>query len=259
MKVTEFAQENKKTMLLLPGTACSWEINFGNVLGELKKNYHLICVNYDGFDGDATKEFSNMLDATEKIEDYIIEHHGGKVDGAYGSSLGGSFVGLLIQRNRIHINHGIIGSSDLDQTGKIAGKIQTNIIAGLLHGSGRNEWMFSMFCKMLKVFFGMERDLKNIGLMVELKESMKIRTKKTVFNEFYTDLITPLNDNIEIPGTKVHVIYALKMGPKYEKRYHRHFADVDLRKLDMQHEAWMFDSRWVEPVMNEIKSCMEAD
>ena len=30
-------------------------------------------------------------------------------------SYGGSFVSLLIQRKRIHIDHGIIGSSDMDE------------------------------------------------------------------------------------------------------------------------------------------------
>ncbi len=140
MKVTELGLNNEKTMLLLPGTACSWEINFGNVIEDLQKKYHLICVNYDGFDEDSDTEFISMLDATKKIEDYIIEHHDGKLDGAYGSSLGGSFVGLLIQRKRIHIDHGLIGSSDLDQAGPFVAKLKTKLIAGLLYGSGQSTW-----------------------------------------------------------------------------------------------------------------------
>ncbi len=74
MEFTEFGKENKKTMLLLPGTCCSWQVNFGRVLDELKKHYHLICVNYDGFDG-SKNDFSDMLAITAKIENCILEKY----------------------------------------------------------------------------------------------------------------------------------------------------------------------------------------
>ena len=48
-----------------------------------------------------------MITVTEKIENYVKEHFGGHLDGAIGSSLGSSFVGQLIQRENIHIDHGI--------------------------------------------------------------------------------------------------------------------------------------------------------
>ena len=84
--------ENGKTILLLPGTCCNWQVNFGPVLPFLSQEYHVIAVNYDGFDGTET-EFTTMIEQTEKIEDYIIKEHGGRIEIAYGSSLGGSFVG----------------------------------------------------------------------------------------------------------------------------------------------------------------------
>lgn len=31
MKFEEFGTENEKTMMLLPGTCCDWQTNFGNV------------------------------------------------------------------------------------------------------------------------------------------------------------------------------------------------------------------------------------
>lgn len=57
------------------------------------------------------------------MENYILKRHSGHVDGAYGSSLGDSFVALLIQRRRIHIDHGFIGSSDLDQGNPVIARI----------------------------------------------------------------------------------------------------------------------------------------
>ena len=97
MRFDEMGLKDSKTLMLLPGTACDYQTNFGAVLDRLKEKYHLICVNYDGFDGSDTI-FPDMITVTEKIERYIQDHFGGKLDGALGSSLGSTFVGQLIQR-----------------------------------------------------------------------------------------------------------------------------------------------------------------
>ncbi|MBP5793963.1 MAG: hypothetical protein J6W46_10035, partial [Spirochaetaceae bacterium] len=106
MTFEELGTENKKTLMLLPGTACDWQTNFGTVIQTLAEKYHLICVNYDGFDGSGLI-FPDIITVTEKIEKYIIDRHDGKLDGALGSSLGSTFVGQLIQRKNVHIDHGI--------------------------------------------------------------------------------------------------------------------------------------------------------
>ena len=116
MKFEEIGNMEGKTLMLLPGTCCDWQTNFGTVFDKLAEKYHLICVNYDGFDGN-DEIFPDMITVTEKIERYIIENHNGRIDGALGSSLGSSFVGQLIQRRNIHMDHGIFGSPDLDQSG----------------------------------------------------------------------------------------------------------------------------------------------
>ena len=132
MEFKEFGNKEGKKLVLLPGTACTWQLNFKNIIDELSKKYWIIAVNYDGFEGDNTKVFTDVPTVTSKIEDYILENHDGKVDGAYGSSLGGSFVGLLIQRKIIHIEHGFIGGSDLDQGGKIFARILFSLLFRVL-------------------------------------------------------------------------------------------------------------------------------
>ena len=55
----------------------------------------------------------------------------------------------------------------------------------------------------------------------------------------------------------VHIIYALKMGKKYEKRYRKYFADPDIRPFAMQHEAWLFgEKRWEDAVLATIDEWM---
>ena len=124
MQFEEMGNMSGKTLMLLPGTCCNWQTNFRTVLPDLSEKYHLICVNYDGFDG-SDDIFPDMITVTGKIEKYIKEHHGGRLDGAIGSSLGSSFVGQLVMRKNVHIDHAIFGSPDLDQSGKISAKLQS--------------------------------------------------------------------------------------------------------------------------------------
>ena len=258
MQFTEMGKMDGKTLLLLPGTACTWQINFHTVIDALASQYHLICVNYDGFDGDNSKPFTDMLTVTGKIEDYIRANHGGRVDGAYGSSLGGSFVGLLIQRKHIHIDHGFIGSSDLDQGNPVIARIMTWIVGKWIADAGKSEKKQKKLKDMLVKNFGMEMDPETDAFMSQFASSITSLHPQTVSREFYSDYVTPLEDGIFVEGTAVHIIYALKMGPKYEKRYLRHFKDPDIHRFDMQHEAWIFQKQWTQPILDMMAECMNA-
>ena len=133
MKVYSFGAENAPVILLLPGTCCHWKGNFGRVIPLLSDSYRVLCVSYDGFDETERTEFPTMLEETEKIESYIQEHCGGHIRAGYGCSLGGSFVGLLAARGNIHMDYGILGSSDLDQASPIVAKLQTNLLLPLIY------------------------------------------------------------------------------------------------------------------------------
>ena len=97
MEFVEMGKQDGKTLMLLPGTACDYQTNFAAVLDRLGEKYHLICVNYDGFDG-SDLIFPDIITVTEKIETYIQDHFGGRLNGAIGSSLGSTFVGQLYFR-----------------------------------------------------------------------------------------------------------------------------------------------------------------
>ena len=133
MKFYSFGDENAPVILLLPGTCCHWKGNFGNAVPLLVDMYHVLCVSYDGFDETECTEFSTMTEETEKIEAYIQENFGGHIRAAYGCSLGGSFVGLLAARQKIHMDYGILGSTDLDQTSPFAAKLQTSLLVPLIY------------------------------------------------------------------------------------------------------------------------------
>ena len=37
-------------------------------------------------------------------------------------------------------------------------------------------------------------------------------TKQSIYNQFYSDLVTKVRHGIDVPGTTIHVFYATKMG-----------------------------------------------
>lgn len=259
MQFTEMGNRDGKTLLLLPGTACTWQLNFKNVLDALSERYHVIAVNYDGFEGDPNALFTDMITVTEKIEDYILEQHGGRVDGAYGSSLGGSFVGLLIQRKRIHIDHAFIGSSDLDQGGKLKAKLITAFVGPMLSGACKSEKKRAKLKAKLQQKGAIGDGDKSLDFANDFIDNMKMLHPKTISRQFYSDYITPLENDIHADGTTVHVIYALKMGEKYGARYRRHFRDPDMHEFDMKHEVWLYDEAWQKPVLETVMRCIDGE
>ena len=82
---------------------------------------------------------------------------------------------------------------------------------------------------------------------------------ESVKNQYYSDLLTWLNDDISVEGTKVHFIYAKKMGEKYLKRYRKYFHDPEIREFNMQHEQWLLGyEEYAIPVLKAIDQFMES-
>lgn len=252
MIINETGIENGKTILLLPGTCCNAEVNFSQVLPLLEQEYHVIAVNYDGFDGTAS-EFTTMTEQAQKIEDYLIKEHGGRIDIAYGSSLGGSFVGLLMQRGRIHMNHGILGSSDLDQSGKLSAWLSTQLLGGVFYSMLKKGTMPGWMLKICEKKQGKDAAQKYQSMLNGISKAMQTVSRKSMKNEFYSDLITPLSDKINVNGTKLHVFYALQMGPQYRARYEQHFSNPHIIEQDYGHEELLLyhPQKWAA----ELKGC----
>ena len=53
-------------------------------------------------------------------------------------------------------------------------------------------------------------------------------TKTSIYNQFYSDLVTKVQHGIHVLGTIIHVFYATKMGAKYEKRYNTYFKNPNI-------------------------------
>lgn len=81
---------------------------------------------------------------------------------------------------------------------------------------------------------------------------------ESIKNQYYTDLLTYLDDDINVEHTKAHFIYANKMGEKYLKRYKKYFHNPEIREFDMQHEQWLLgEEKYTIPVLKAIDEFMD--
>ena len=255
MRFYESGDKSKPVIFLFPGTCCLYN-SFDHVLDGLHPYFYTVVVSYDGFNPNEKTEFPSMEAECVKIEQETQKKYNGKIMAAYGCSLGGSFVSLLIQRKKIHIDHGIIGSSDMDEAGPLMAKIQAYIVVPIMHKmlqtgtlpkfmQKRMDKADEAKKKLVKCFL----DMFGIG-----KGGSPWITKKSIYNQFYSDLVTKVQHGIDVPGTAIHVFYATKMGAKYEQRYLTYFKNPDIHRHDMQHEELFccHVDEWVEEVR---KSC----
>ncbi|MCM1102179.1 MAG: alpha/beta hydrolase [Clostridium sp.] len=255
MKFYEFGDAHDPAILLLPGTCCHWKANFGAVIPLLEQDFRVICASYDGFDETEDSVFPDMLEETARIESYIRDKYEGRIMAAYGCSLGGSFVGLLAQRRKIHIDHGILGSSDLDQGAGPAAKFQAWLISRVFHGvfqKGRLPGF--MRAKLAKMPEEEQRYYHKMMDMFGMNDTrMAFVKRESIRNQFYSDLVTPLEDGIFVPDTTIHIFYAVKMGEQYLERYERHFKNPDIRRHELQHEELLIcrPKQWAE----EVRKC----
>lgn len=153
---------------------------------------------------------------------------------------------------KVHIDHGIFGSPDLGQSGKFSAWLQSKLVVPLLTSFTGSEKKKAKTRDKLKSFFEMDDEAVDrfMGCFSKFRP-------ESIRNEYYTDLLTRLEDDIHVADTKVHFIYANKMGEKYLKRYRKYFRDPEIREFDMQHEQWLFGGeRYTAPVLKAIDEFM---
>ena len=103
---------DKPTLLLIPGLGVSHEI-FLPLIELIKSQFSIITVDNDGFLLGQTSEFTSVDDLSVQIIKYVQENLGGKLDTAYGLSLGGKILSRVLERNEIGIGHAIMDAAPL--------------------------------------------------------------------------------------------------------------------------------------------------
>lgn len=239
MEFHEFGDKSKPVILLFSGTMCYWKGNFGGVIDNLAKDFLVAAVAYTGFDETNTESYCSVTDEVEKIEQYVTEHYHGAVLAAYGCSLGGSFVAQLAARHKIHMKYGIIGSSDMDQSGSfkagLMAALMVKVTYNFIHtGKYKSGLMQKRYEKKMADSDPYNRAF--VAITGRDKYDMSFITKESLKNQFKSDLITKLPEQIDNGETEIHVFFAKKMGEKYLQRYKKYFRNPIIHTHDMRHE-----------------------
>lgn len=239
MNVYEFGNKENPIIMLFPGTMCYWKGNFGKVIEKLSEKFFVSAVAYTGFDDKDSEDYTSVEDELVKIETYIKDNYSGEICAAYGCSLGGTFVAHLAARHNINIKYGIIGSSDMDQAGKVKAAVMSRLMVKVTYnfihtGKYKSKLMQKRFNEQMQDLDPYNRAF--VAMTGRDKYDMSFITKESLINQFRSDLLTPLPEQIDNGETEIHVFYAKKMGEKYLERYKKYFKDPVIHEQDMRHE-----------------------
>ena len=107
-----FGKEGAPSLLLIPGLGVSYEI-FLPLIGLLEERFRIIAVQVDGFTLGTFTRFTSIDDQAAQVIAYVKECRGGRLDCAYGLSLGGKILSRVLERNEVVIDHAILDAAPL--------------------------------------------------------------------------------------------------------------------------------------------------
>ena len=126
MNVQEFGTQNPIKTVLIPGNMMCWK-QFENVIPLLDKDYHVIAVSTDGYDGTGQTTFTTAEASAKKLERYIRERLDGEVDLVFGESFGCATAGMLFHRQRVKAGSMILSGPQYMSLGILTGVMKAII------------------------------------------------------------------------------------------------------------------------------------
>ncbi len=107
-----FGKEGAPSLLLIPGLGVSYEI-FLPLIGLLEDRFRIIAVQVDGFTLGTFTRFTSIDDQAAQVIAHVNASQGGRLDCAYGLSLGGKILSRVLERNEVVIDHAILDAAPL--------------------------------------------------------------------------------------------------------------------------------------------------
>ena len=112
MEFYTYGERNRPTLMLLPGLGVSHEI-FLPLTELLKDRFFIVAAALDGFLIGKPSQFTSVDDQAAQAIRYVQDNLGGRLDAAYGLSLGGKILSRIMERNEIVIDHAIMDAAPL--------------------------------------------------------------------------------------------------------------------------------------------------
>ena len=107
-----FGKEDAPSLLLIPGLGVSYEI-FLPLMDLLQDRCRITAVQVDGFTLGKHTRFTSVDDQAAQVAAYVREKYAGRLDAAYGLSLGGKILSRVLERDEVVIDHAILDAAPL--------------------------------------------------------------------------------------------------------------------------------------------------
>ena len=131
--------------MLLPGLGVSYEL-FLPLIEHLKDEFYIVAVEVDGFILGEYTEFTSVDDQAAQANAYVNQHMGGRLDCAYGLSMGGKILSRMMERGEIVIDHAVLDAAPLLPLPKwLVGPLRYYQCANVwtcYHWTGFWKWVF---------------------------------------------------------------------------------------------------------------------
>ncbi|MBR7068617.1 MAG: hypothetical protein IKI28_09900 [Bacteroidales bacterium] len=112
MIFSTYGDVDRPNLMLLPGLGVSHEI-FLPLIEALQNHFHIVAIGIDGFLLGQHSRFTSIDDQAKQAIAYIVENHRGRINVAYGLSLGGKILSRMLELNTIAIDHAVMDAAPL--------------------------------------------------------------------------------------------------------------------------------------------------
>ncbi len=152
MEVREFGKENNRKIVLIPGNMMSLR-QFEHVIPLLQKDFHVIAVSTDGYDGTGETTFTTSAASAEKLEAYIREHLDSRVDLIFGESFGSATAGTLFHRRQVRVDALILSGPQYMNLGILNGFVTKVIprnqyrLYSRIHVQKKLPWLLKLYTR----------------------------------------------------------------------------------------------------------------
>lgn len=124
MEAYEFGKENERKIVLIPGNMMCWK-QFEPVVPILAKDFHVIAISTDGYDGTTT--FTTVESSAKKLAEYIKTNLGGHIHLVFGESFGCATAFHLFQDATVQVDAMIVSGPQYMSFGPLNGFLQSYI------------------------------------------------------------------------------------------------------------------------------------
>ena len=145
MRFRTYGDKSYPSLMLLPGLGVSYEL-FLSLIERLQDRFYIVAAEVDGFILGAYTAFTSIDDQAAQANAYVNAHLNGRLDCAYGLSMGGKILSRMMERGEIVIGHAVMDAAPLLPLPKwLVGPLRYYQCANVwtcYHWTGFWKWVF---------------------------------------------------------------------------------------------------------------------